>query len=239
MASITVQRQCWQRWPRVLIAERRNDDGTREERRYVPEGMPENEWKSMCRKLTDRNNALMRERDERANDSFEARAELERKQAEVDGLQWAIEEREALIRDLLHEAWVVRHDDPFYAGFRELGQRPTFEERASRLESRCDMGDWILDKALRENLVVKAESFPKSVTVVKPCSLENGVDFAAYVPSTALDRACQFIADYGSCPYDTFDLYEPWDESCYQKCSADIDRAECWRRYFEKGNDSR
>ena len=52
----------------------------------------------------------------------------------------------------------------------------------------------------------------------------------------ALRRACQFIADYGSCPYDTFDLYEPWEESCYQKCSADIDRAECWRRYFERGD---
>ena len=38
MSKITVQRQCWQRWPRVLIAERRNDDGTVDERRYVPEG---------------------------------------------------------------------------------------------------------------------------------------------------------------------------------------------------------
>lgn len=37
MARITVQRQCWQRWPRVLIAEKRNDDGTVDERRYVPE----------------------------------------------------------------------------------------------------------------------------------------------------------------------------------------------------------
>lgn len=53
---------------------------------------------------------------------------------------------------------------------------------------------------------------------------------------SALRRACGFIADYGSCPYDTFDLYEPWDESCHQKCSADIDRAECWRRYFERGD---
>lgn len=38
MSRITVQRQNWQRWPRVLIAERRNDDGTVDERRYVPEG---------------------------------------------------------------------------------------------------------------------------------------------------------------------------------------------------------
>ena len=53
-----------------------------------------------------------------------------------------------------------------------------------------------------------------------------------FTDAAALDRACDFIAGYGSCPYDTFDLYEPWDESCYQKCSADIDRAECWRRFF-------
>ena len=38
MSKITVQHQCWQRWPRVLIAERRNDDGTVDERRYVLEG---------------------------------------------------------------------------------------------------------------------------------------------------------------------------------------------------------
>ena len=101
MSKITVQRQCWQRWPRVLIAERRNDDGTVDERRYVPEGGTENEWKAMCRKLTARMDALMSERDERANDSYEARKERDRKQAEADGLQWAIEERDALIRDLL------------------------------------------------------------------------------------------------------------------------------------------
>lgn len=45
MASITVQRQCWQRWPRVLVAEKHNDDGTVDERRYVPEGGGECEVK--------------------------------------------------------------------------------------------------------------------------------------------------------------------------------------------------
>lgn len=38
MSKVTVQRQNWQRWPRVLIAEKHNDDGTVDERRYVPEG---------------------------------------------------------------------------------------------------------------------------------------------------------------------------------------------------------
>ena len=78
-------------------------------------------------------------------------------------------------------------------------------------------------------------------------NMETGnvtVERRRYVPvggtvhelEAALRKACEFIADYGSCPYDTFDLYEPWEESCHQKCSADIDRAECWRRYFEKGD---
>lgn len=143
MARITVQRQCWQRWPRVLIAERHNDDGTVDERRYVPEGGTEKEWKARCC------DALKLERQARS-DYEQAMVTLqgefaraEHLKAEVDGLQWQVEELEAALR-----------------------------------------------------------------------------------------RACEFIADYGSCPYDTFDLYEPWEESCYQKCSADIDRAECWRRYF-------
>lgn len=50
----------------------------------------------------------------------------------------------------------------------------------------------------------------------------------------ALRLACEHIAAYGSCPYDECDLYEPWEESCYQKCSFDVDYAECWRRYFEE-----
>ena len=129
MSRITVQRQCWQRWPRVLIAERRNDDGTVDKRRYVPEGGTRDEWNGRTREV-------MRKYAEAAN-NLNARMLEEWKvpnlQAEIDGLKWAIEERDALIRDLLREAWVVRHDDPFYAGFRELGQRPTFEERARQL----------------------------------------------------------------------------------------------------------
>ena len=70
-------------------------------------------------------------------------------------------------------------------------------------------------------------------------SVELG-DGTGYVRADALERASKFAADIsGTCPYDMFDLYEPWEESCYQKCSADIDRAECWRRYFMMGDDSR
>ena len=133
MARITVQRQCWQRWPRVLIAEKRNDDGTIEERRYVPEGGTENEWKARCRDIMTICEERGRDAERSARLMEAAVRERDRKQAEVDGLNWAIEERDQLIRDLLREAWVVQHDDPFYAGYRELGQRPTFEERAREL----------------------------------------------------------------------------------------------------------
>lgn len=51
----------------------------------------------------------------------------------AEAVNRALAERDELIRDLLREAWVVRHDDPFYAGYRELGQRPTFEQRAREL----------------------------------------------------------------------------------------------------------
>lgn len=58
---------------------------------------------------------------------------------------------------------------------------------------------------------------------------------------TPLRLACERYAGcVGSCPYDIHDLYEPWEESCSEKCSAFIDYAECWERYFiqqsEKGH---
>ena len=58
---------------------------------------------------------------------------------------------------------------------------------------------------------------------------------------TSLRLACERYAEcVGSCPYDIHDLYEPWEESCYEKCSANINYAECWERYFiqqaEKGH---
>ena len=146
MARITIQRQCWQRWPRVLIVERHNDDGTVDERRYVPEGGTRDEWNGQIRDAVRRYDAALK----RLHARMREESEIPNLRAEIDGLKWQVEELESALRG-----------------------------------------------------------------------------------------ACQFIADYGSCPYDTFDLYESWDESCYQKCSADVDRAECWRRYFEKGDDSR
>ena len=58
---------------------------------------------------------------------------------------------------------------------------------------------------------------------------------------TPLRLACNRYAEcVGSCPYDMHDLYEPWEESCSEKCSVFIDYAECWEKYFiqqsEKGH---
>ena len=49
----------------------------------------------------------------------------------------------------------------------------------------------------------------------------------------ALRKACQFIADYGSCPYEHFSDMEGY---CENLCTDDVDYAECWRRYFERGD---
>lgn len=45
---------------------------------------------------------------------------------------------------------------------------------------------------------------------------------------SSLRLACEEIAAMsGTCPYDAH-LFEPWDESCYQRCTADVDHAACW-----------
>lgn len=117
MARITVQRQCWQRWPRVLIAEKHNDDGTEDERRYVPEGGTRDEWNERMREV-------MRKHAEAAN-NLNARLLEEEKvpslQAEIDGLKWAIEERDALIRAI----WEAGAFSPgaCYADTGELNER--------------------------------------------------------------------------------------------------------------------
>ena len=52
---------------------------------------------------------------------------------------------------------------------------------------------------------------------------------------SALQRASEFAADMsGTCPYDMFDFRA---KDCDSEC--DDSYAECWRRYFEKGDDSR
>lgn len=54
-----------------------------------------------------------------------------------------------------------------------------------------------------------------------------------YARPDALGLACEHIAAYGSCPYDEY-FYEGMDADCGERCSADVDHAECWRRYFEE-----
>lgn len=97
MAQYHVQRQCWQRWPRVLIMERKGEDGGHEERRYIPEGGTRDEW-------NDRLRGYIREYSkaaEKLNARILEESEVPGLKAEVDGLRWAIEERDQLIRDML------------------------------------------------------------------------------------------------------------------------------------------
>lgn len=117
MARITVQRQCWQRWPRVLIAERRNDDGTVDERRYVPEGGTRDEWNAEVRETLRKCEAARKELDARLHEE----SKLPNLRAEIDGLKWAIEERDELIRAI----WEAGAFGPgaCYADTRELNER--------------------------------------------------------------------------------------------------------------------
>lgn len=106
MAMFHVQRQCWQRWPRVLIVERTNDDGSKEERRYVPEGKTESQWKELCCKMTGLRDKYAREAEEKARLLMEAQDELLSKQAEIDGLKWDVEECEKW-RDLVWKLYAA------------------------------------------------------------------------------------------------------------------------------------
>ena len=117
MAIFHVQRQCWQRWPRVLIVERKGDNGGHEERRYVPEGKTEGQWKELCRKMTGLRDKSARESEEKAQLLMEAQDELLSKQAEIDGLRWGAEERDKLIRDMFH--MLVGHAVDQYVGEEE------------------------------------------------------------------------------------------------------------------------
>ena len=121
MSRITVQRQCWQRWPRVLIAERRNDDGTVDERRYVPEGGTENEWKARCREALKLESQASSDYEQAMVTLQGEFARAEHLKAEVDGLQWAIEERDELIRAI----WEAGAFSPgaCYVDTRELNER--------------------------------------------------------------------------------------------------------------------
>jgi hypothetical protein len=80
--------------------EREGDDWGHEERRYVPEGKTEGQWKELCRKMTGLRDKSARESEEKARLLMEAQDELLSKQAEIDGLRWAVEERDQLIRDM-------------------------------------------------------------------------------------------------------------------------------------------
>lgn len=98
MAIFHVQRQCWQRWPRVLIVERKGDDGGHEERRYVPEGGTRDEWSGRVRETLRKLDDAKAKYDAMMADM----ADIPSFQAEIDGLRWGVEERDELIRDMFH-----------------------------------------------------------------------------------------------------------------------------------------
>ena len=100
MATFHVQRQPWQRWPRTLVCVKENDDGTREERKYQP---GETYWKELCRKESAAYGRKARSYEEVSAELYEVRKELDRRQAEIDGLTWQLEDARKLIRDLFDD----------------------------------------------------------------------------------------------------------------------------------------
>ena len=90
-----VEASYWARWPKVLVMCKKTGNGT-ERRRYVPEGGTRDEWNERTREV-------MRKYSEAAK-KLNARMLEEQKapilQAEIDGLRWAVEERDALILDM-------------------------------------------------------------------------------------------------------------------------------------------
>lgn len=56
----------------------------------------------------------------------------------------------------------------------------------------------------------------------------------ATLGSDALRLACQHVAEAtGSCPYDVHHLEcASWEDGCEGRCSANVDMAACWQRYF-------
>lgn len=101
MAEIYVERQYWTRWPRVLIVCKkrgRDESGNLivERKRYVPEGGTRDEWNERMREVIRKYS--------KAADKLNARileeSEIPNLRAEVDGLKWAVEERDSLIRDM-------------------------------------------------------------------------------------------------------------------------------------------
>lgn len=93
-----VEASYWARWPKVLVMCKKTGNGV-ERRRYIPEGGTRDQWNERMREI-------MRNYSEAAN-NLNARLLEEEKapnlQAEVDGLKWALAERDELIRDMARE----------------------------------------------------------------------------------------------------------------------------------------
>lgn len=93
-----VEASYWARWPRVLVMCKKTGNGI-ERRRYIPEGGTRDQWNERVREI-------MRNYAEAANNlnvRLLEESELPNLKAEIDGLKWAIEERDELICDMARE----------------------------------------------------------------------------------------------------------------------------------------
>lgn len=103
-----------------MIAEKRNDDGTVDERRYVPEGGTRDDWNDEVRETLRKYESARKELDARLHEE----SKLPNLRAEIDGLKWAIEERDELIRDMylqLNNAYDAKELDGFIERMRDMG----------------------------------------------------------------------------------------------------------------------
>lgn len=98
MSQFYVERQGWQRWPRMLIMCKKTGYGV-ERRRYVPENGTRDKWNSRMREALRKYN----EASKNLNARLLEESEVPNLQAEIDGLKWAIEERDNLIRGMFTE----------------------------------------------------------------------------------------------------------------------------------------
>ena len=123
MALYHVERQSWQRWPRVLVCVKDDHDGTVERRRYVPEGGTVEEWKARLRDALGRENEAWKDYAQAMVTLQGETAKAAHLQAEVDGLKTMLEDRDELICDMY---------DDFHRIF-EGGRKLEYEKRIAEL----------------------------------------------------------------------------------------------------------
>ena len=93
-----VEANRWARWPRVLVMCKKTGDGI-ERRHYIPAGGTRDQWNERMRKIM----CNYAEAANKLNARLLEESQVPSMQAEVDGLRWAIDERDELICDMARE----------------------------------------------------------------------------------------------------------------------------------------